>query len=150
MMAMAAIWALITMGAFGYSPPSNIVAENPQMGTICTNPEAKGQETIEIRSRLHHHPFSSQQETTLTTQKPHLKRATQQLNNTKKKATNHGNKSLTRDECVHLFTTLTAPMVEAMKLRTESLLLASKKMKLAAQQAQAALKQEQQKQDAFN
>jgi hypothetical protein len=126
-----------TMGAFESPPRGKMVAQNPKTVTFSTNPEAKDQETIEIRSRPPHHPFSSQrqQHVPRSLRKPYVKRAKPQLNNTGKKSTDHDNDPLTRDECVLLFTTLTAPIVEAMKLRTKEV-LAFKQMMLAEQQAQ--------------
>ena len=145
--AMADNRAPTTMGALKSPPRGNIVAQNPKMGVFRTNPDEKDQETIEIRSRPHHHPFSQRQRhVPRIPRKPHVKRATQQLNNTEKKSTNDGNATLTRDECVHLFTTLTAPIVEAMKLQTEALLAFNQMMLLAEQQeSQAASIQQKQR-----
>ena len=135
----------ITMGAFESPPRGNIVAQNPKMGVFRTNPEEKDQETIGIRIRPHHHPFSQQQRhVPRIPRKPRVKKATQQLNNTKNKSTNNGNKTLNRDECVLPLTTLTAPIVETMKLRTEALLAFNQMMLVGQQKSQAALIQQKQ------
>ena len=77
-------------------PPGNIVAQNPKMGVSSTSAEEKDQETIEIRSKPHHHSFSSQgqQDVPQIVRKPCADRATQQLDKAEKKSMNDGNAAL--------------------------------------------------------
>jgi hypothetical protein len=73
-----------TMGDFEHPPSGNKVAQHPKKVTFKTNLEAKDPETINIRCRPHHHPFSTQRKFHVTRRlrKPYVKRAKQQLNNT--------------------------------------------------------------------
>ena len=131
---------------FAPPPDHDATITNPKRVTLRKKLEANDPETIKIRSRPHHHPFSRRQRhARRILRKPYVKKETQQLDNTKNESTNHGNEPLTRDECVLLFTTLTAPIVETMKLQTEALHAFHQTMQ---QESQAALTQQKQENQA--
>ena len=109
-----------------FSPPpdDNATIQNHKRVTLSKNLEAKDHETTNIRNRAHHRPSSTQRNFHVPRRprKPYVKKATQQLDDTKTKSTNNGNEPLTSDERMLRFTTtLTAPIAETMKSRTAAL-----------------------------
>ena len=108
----------ITTGVFELPPSAAQAAKNNKLSWKTATLEAKDPETTNIRSRPHHHRFSSQQKFHVPRRlrKPYVTKAKQPRNNTENQSMDHGNAPLTRDE---LFTTLAAPIVATMKLRNQ-------------------------------